>query len=110
MKAHEVAANAATLMTGDRQRTHGDKRVNHENIAALWSAYLTRRLGIVVELNGTDAALLMVQMKVARTLAGVFNEDDFVDMVGYGCIAGELASPVPVERVRGMPFLGGNTP
>ena len=91
MKAHEIAGAAAELLTGERQKTHGEKRVNHENIAGLWSAYLSRRIDRDAPLTGADVALMMVLLKVARTLAGVHNDDDFVDAVGYAAIAGELS-------------------
>ncbi len=90
MKAAQIAVQAAELLSGDRQRTHGDKRVNHENIAALWNAYLSRRPD-KKPLSGTEVATMMVLLKVARTLAGVHNPDDYVDAVGYAAIAGELA-------------------
>lgn len=93
MKAHEIAQEAAELLTGDRQRTHGEKRVNHENIGALWSAYLSRRLDRDAPLTGADVARMMVLLKIARTLAGVHNDDDMVDAVGYAAIAGELGAP-----------------
>ena len=33
----------------------------------------------------------MVLLKVARTKTGSLNRDDFVDMVGYAGLAGEIA-------------------
>lgn len=90
MKSAEIAGNAAALLGGDRARTHGDKRTNHENIAALWNAYLDRRAN-KGPLTGAEVATMMVLLKVARTLAGSHNLDDYVDAVGYAAIAGELA-------------------
>ena len=92
MKASEVAAKAAALLDGDREATHGDKRVNHENIAAFWNAYLFRRPDRDAPLRGSEVAIMMNLLKMARTLAGAHNPDDFVDGVGYSAIAGELAS------------------
>ncbi len=92
MKASEIACAAAALLEGDRQRTHGDKRTNHANIAALWDGYMARRFGLATgSVQPRDVACLMVLLKVARTLAGQHNPDDYVDMVGYAAIAGELA-------------------
>lgn len=94
MKASEIAAQAAALLDGDRQRTHGDKLTNHQNIAALWDGYAARRWGLPPgSVEPRDVALMMVLLKVARTLAGDHNPDDYVDMVGYAAIAGELAVP-----------------
>ena len=65
--------------------THGNKKINHDNIAKMWSAYLDR------DISGRDVALMMVLLKVARTKAGSHNTDDYIDMVGYSSIAGELS-------------------
>ena len=92
MKAADIAAQAAVLLNGDRERTHGNKRDNHANIGAIWSAYLTRALGVPVDLLPSQVAAMMVLLKVARTLAGEHNPDDAVDAVGYSAIMGELAT------------------
>jgi hypothetical protein len=91
MKASQIANHAAGLLDGDRQKTHGDKRANFESMAAFWTTYLRQRFGCDITLTATDAALMMVQLKVVRTLGGAHNPDDYVDGVGYMAIAGELA-------------------
>ena len=90
MKAAEFAQRAADLIGGDRNRQHGDARKNHNNIAALWNGYLQRRFGgnHLIALNAHDVMLMMVLLKVARTLAGSHNPDDYTDMVGYAALAG----------------------
>ncbi len=92
MKASEIASNAAKLLSADREKTHGPKRLNHQKIAALWNAYLGIRPDPSAPLSELDVALMMNQLKVARTQLGAHNPDDYVDMVGYAAIAGELAS------------------
>jgi hypothetical protein len=93
MKAGELLRLVEKLVEGPRAATHGDKRENHENIAALWSAYLG------ISISPFQVALMMVLLKVARTQAGQPNLDDYVDMAGYAAIAGEL-SPVSEEQPR----------
>jgi len=88
MLAAEILAEASRLVSTDRQSQHGDKLENHQNIAALWSAYLG------VDISPAQVAMLMVLLKVARTKTGAYNADDFVDGAGYLGIAGELAAPV----------------
>lgn len=96
-QASTICEKAAGLVAGDRQKTHGDKVKNHQNIADLWSAYLllvARRSGIVLPdhlLTAADASVMMVLLKAARTTEGAFNLDDFVDMCGYAGCAGEIA-------------------
>jgi aminoglycoside phosphotransferase len=86
----DFISKALELVQGDRANTHGNKRINHGNIAALWTAYLRHFHGLDHDLSPADIAKLMVLLKVARTMEGDYNEDDFVDMVGYAGIAGEL--------------------
>lgn len=96
MKAHEIATEAARLVSGDRQRTHGDKAANFANIARLWTAYLTNRAEAnpnndLNDLSPLDVAHMMVLLKVARTQLGAVNPDDWTDMAGYAACAGEVA-------------------
>lgn len=90
--ADHLIKSAADLVANDRANTHGDKRQNHKNIAALWNAYLDIRRDTASPLTETDVAQMMVLLKLARTQLGAFNQDDYVDLVGYAAIAGELAS------------------
>ncbi len=80
----------ATRILEAREVTHGGKLDNHSKLAVLWSAYLTIKLGVRVELNPSDAATLMLLLKVARQHSGAYNDDDDVDAVSYAAIAGEL--------------------
>ncbi|KKK85797.1 hypothetical protein LCGC14_2769670, partial [marine sediment metagenome] len=38
-----LAGKALDLLKGDRHRTHGDRYINHRNIATLWQAFLDNR-------------------------------------------------------------------
>lgn len=87
--ASAIAARASELVGGDRDRQHGKKRDNFENIAAVWNAYLNIRRGD--ELDGTDVGHMMALMKIARTQSGSLNIDDYVDGAGYMACAGEVA-------------------
>jgi len=85
MRASELLKTSAGLVSGDREQTHGPKLENHQNIASLWSAYLGR------EISPLDVALMMALLKIGRTKCGSHNVDDYVDLIGYGAVAGELA-------------------
>lgn len=94
MKAHEICAKAAELVSGDRDRQHGAKSENFQNIANMWNAYLhgTGALAMgTVGIRAHDVPNMMVLMKVARTLTGEFNPDDYIDMAGYAGCGGEIA-------------------
>ncbi len=84
MKTSQILQQAEKLVSGDRNKTHGDKLENHKNIALLWSAYLEMKI------TPKDVAILMVLLKLARTKAGEHNIDDYVDACGYSAIAGEF--------------------
>ena len=68
MRAEEIATKAASLVSGEREQTHGDKRENFANIAAYWNAFLcmTDRGGFI-DLTPADVGKMMALMKLART-------------------------------------------
>jgi hypothetical protein len=92
MKAHEIAAKAAELVAGDRDRQHGQKKDNFDRIAKLWGAYMTIRRSGMAPLDAIDVGHMMVLMKIARTQSGAVNPDDYVDAAGYAACAGEIAT------------------
>ena len=98
VSASDIARKAASLVSGDRAKTHGDKQENHENIAALWTGYLD------MAVTAKDVANMMVLLKIARTKTGEHNPDDYVDAVGYAAIAGELSAIEKAERDDPQPF------
>ena len=85
MRAADLLDEAARLIVADRARQHGDALECHRMIARLWSAYLDRKL------EALDVARMMVLLKVARSLSGELNTDDFRDMAGYAALAGDFA-------------------
>jgi hypothetical protein len=92
MQSGEILAKASELVGGDRQKTHGDKLQNHQNIARLWQAYLDNRRQKDRELSALDAALMMALLKISRTQLGDHNPDDYIDLAGYAGVAGEISS------------------
>jgi hypothetical protein len=88
MKASDIAAKAAELVSGDRAVIHGDKLENHRNIASLWNAYLSDME--VLDLGPEDVAAMMALLKIARMKTGETNPDDWIDAVGYLLIGGEI--------------------
>ena len=92
MNTTEILEQAKKLVSGDRHNKHGDKIVNHENIARLWSSYLQNKTKLMIVLTPEDVAQLMTLLKIARSQAGEHNIDDYVDGCGYQAIAGHIAS------------------
>ena len=89
LKASTIVGTAADFVKGDREHTHGDKLANHRAIACIWNGYFKAN-GLDVEVSAHDVALMMVLLKVARTLNGAFNVDDYIDIAGYAGVAGEV--------------------
>jgi hypothetical protein len=91
MNTTDILEKTKKLVSGSRHDTHGDKVINHENIARLWTGYLQNKFKIAVLILPEDVANLMSLLKIARTQQGAFNLDDFVDASAYSAIAGEIA-------------------
>ena len=91
MTAEEILAKSSALISGDRNDEHGDRGLCHKNIAALWSAFLD------IYIPPYKVALMMALLKIARSKTGTFNMDNFIDLPGYGALAGELAAKSGVE-------------
>jgi hypothetical protein len=96
---HYEAAKAAwetagKIVQGDRRETHGDFRENFQAIAMLWNSYLVSRdFGVTnTFITSIDVAQMMVLLKIARTMNGRLNPDDYVDAIGYATIAAGLAT------------------
>ena len=100
MKAYEICAKAAELVSGDRHNTHGDKVQNFANIADHWNAILKniwRREGTTeIELTALDVANMLESFKIARRYSGSHNPDDYIDGAGYAGCAGEIADALGV--------------
>lgn len=82
-----ILDRAKSIITGNRQTTNGKPERSFHKIAERWS--LT--LGTTV--TAQQVALMMVDLKMVRTLEGVTTEghdDHFVDMAGYVALAAEL--------------------
>lgn len=83
-----IAARAAELVGGERDKTHGDTKVNFRNIASMWNTYIGIRAHHPSDLTPEDVAVMMTLLKIARMQTGKFNPDDYVDGCGYLSLAG----------------------
>jgi len=90
MESTKILELAKKLVSTDREDKHGDKVVNHENIARLWTGYLQNKTRLSISILPEDVANLMTLLKIARSQGGSFNVDDYVDACGYSAIAGEI--------------------
>ena len=88
-KTEAVLTTAASLVSGDRAKTHGPKYEIHKNIADIWNGYLSDKL-VQCGLTPKDVAIMMALVKIARTKTGTHNDDDYVDGAAYLAIACEV--------------------
>lgn len=81
---------ALDLVTGDRNRSHGDAVQQHDTAARLWTIYLHER-GLVRDrsISAADVCNLMILLKISRHISAEYNPDNPADMVGYSAIMGE---------------------
>ena len=92
MNTTDILEKTLKLVKGSRHDQHGDKVLNHENIARLWTAYFQNKFKINFLILPEDVASLMALLKIARTQQGGFNLDDYIDASAYSAIAGEIAN------------------
>ena len=92
MNTTEILKKTEKLVSESRHDNHGDKVINHENISRLWTSYLQNKFKLNLVLLPEDVACQMTLLKLARTQAGKFNLDDYIDACGYAAIAGEIAN------------------
>jgi hypothetical protein len=97
-----ILEKANELVNGDRQQDYGDPWINHARIAALWQLYLVGRFGDFerddvyvsnrrVDIEATDAAMMMILVKVARLMESPNHTDSYVDLAGYAQVAQRCA-------------------
>ena len=84
MKADELLATAGDTIRV-RNHTHGDSADNMRRTAMLLSAYLE------TPIHDYQVAVIMQLVKISRTQESPFVLDHWVDLLGYGSLAGELA-------------------
>lgn len=90
-RAGDILREAAGIVDGARNQTHGDKERSFLAIAAMWDAYLSSRpAGAAGKISGADVAAMMVLLKFARSEHGQHVADHGIDAAGYAAIWGSL--------------------
>ena len=83
--------DVARRVLTERAETFGDPFVVHERIAQLWSAYLQ------MWVEPAQVAGMMVLLKMARSEQNPNHQDNFVDIMGYAAIMGEMSQKRPPD-------------
>jgi hypothetical protein len=85
----KLLSQASALVDGDREKEHGDFRVNAVRIARYWNAHLD--LPEQMSILPTDVPVMMTLLKAARLAQNPDRMDNYRDAAGYIALAGELA-------------------
>lgn len=90
----DMLRQAASLTTGDRNKTYGHPHDNMQAAADLITAYLKNKYAEVLgqsnfAITAEDAAHFMTLFKMVRTMQGKFHADNYIDSACYEAIAGE---------------------
>jgi len=93
----EYLARASKIISGPREEEYGSPHQNFGDCAALWTTYLIGKYRgqsldeVQFHLTPEDVAHLNVLQKIARTYSGNASPDTYIDIAGYGALAGECA-------------------
>lgn len=80
----EVLAEAASIITGNREESYGKPEDSFSEIAQLWTWYVGKPI------YPGDVAKMMILLKIVRS-GHTEKRDNYVDIAGYAAIACELA-------------------
>jgi hypothetical protein len=80
----QVLEEAGRLICGDRQTLYGEPFEHFTMVALVWSARLN------FDIQPWQVPLLMADLKMCRLFSNP-HDDGFVDLVGYGALAFEVA-------------------
>ena len=86
-----ILREAARIVCGDRNEQYGEPEDSFRAIAEFWETYVRERCvskGASVCIQAADVAMMMVLLKVARTIVGT-KADTYIDIAGYAACAAE---------------------
>lgn len=90
-ESRQVLEEAARLVSGPRNATHGDYTHEAQRIGTLWAALLD----LPEAIPPRTVAAMMVALKMARATAGRVNRDDWIDAAGYAALGAQIDADSP---------------
>lgn len=93
-KRADILQTAENLINGDRAQSYGSPQDSFGRIAELWSAMgfqIQSDPCVLRDVNATDVAMALIQLKMARLVASPGHEDSWVDIAGYAGLGGEIS-------------------
>lgn len=95
MTREEILDEAKRCVTGQRVQDYNNPENSFRLIAEFWHTYLSAKCvaaGVHVQLDPEDVAAMMALLKIARVSVNPEHIDSWIDLVGYGCCGGEIAT------------------
>ena len=74
---------AYEIISNDRNKQYGSPEENFENIASLWTTYLTAANKVSIVISPVQVAHLMILLKIARLSTNPLHKDSGIDIAGY---------------------------
>lgn len=80
-----ILEEAIKITSENRNALYGEPEDNFWNIAKYWNDYLNQKkgVGIPIELQPYDVAVMMILMKISRIPQSPLQRDHWIDIAGY---------------------------
>tara|TARA_R110000803_G_scaffold9050_3_gene28831 strand:- start:44 stop:319 length:276 start_codon:yes stop_codon:yes gene_type:complete len=85
MNRSDILAQADDIINNDRAAAHGDAHKTFAMIADRWTNLLN------IPVSPEEVALMMIDLKIVRTLQSPRRADNWVDIIGYAALGAEIA-------------------
>ena len=85
MNRSDILAQADELITETRHDQHGDASTQFHRIAGRWGNVLG------VDIRAEEVILMMIDLKIVRTLNSPRLADNWRDIIGYAALGAEIA-------------------
>lgn len=96
-KRAQLLRDAEEIINGSRAQTYGPPEISFNRIAAIWNGMGVRMIedngqtGYSRPVTPTEVALILIGMKLSRTVGAIDHEDNWLDLAGYAGLGAELA-------------------
>lgn len=87
----DILDEAKRIITSDRNNQYGEPEDSFPIIAKYWTTYIQSKYGeLFPDISDIDVATMLSLFKIARNSYGDGKLDNYIDLIGYAAIAGEL--------------------
>ena len=97
----KLLSQANEIISKDRAATHGRAEDSFATIAAYWTVYLEKEFAntpyAAIKITPLHVAAMMALFKVARLHNNPAHTDNWLDLIGYAALGGEIALTNKIE-------------